>query len=147
VDFQFDSTRDGRVFKIASMVDEHSRVSLLDITNAPSPARPDRRDRPRRTCRGLPKVIRADNGPELVPSVAEYCALHRAGQPWLNGYAESPNNRCRDERLNQHEFDDLISQDPDCYSHPTSMPNARHPPTSPNRWTTQGVLPKCLRGH
>lgn len=30
------------------------------------------------------------------------------GQPWLNGYVESFNNRCRDECLNLHEFDDLI---------------------------------------
>ena len=32
IDFQHDSTADGRGFKIASMVDEHTRESLLDVT-------------------------------------------------------------------------------------------------------------------
>ena len=31
IDFQFDSTVGGKVIKIASMVDEHSRESLLDL--------------------------------------------------------------------------------------------------------------------
>jgi hypothetical protein len=29
IDFQFDSTVDGKAIKIASMIDEHTRVSLL----------------------------------------------------------------------------------------------------------------------
>ena len=32
IDFQHDSTHDGRGFKIASMIDEHTLESLLDIT-------------------------------------------------------------------------------------------------------------------
>ena len=31
IDFQFDSTIDGKAIKIASMIDEHTRVSLLNI--------------------------------------------------------------------------------------------------------------------
>lgn len=31
IDFQYDVTRDGRPFKVASMVDEFTRESLLDI--------------------------------------------------------------------------------------------------------------------
>src|SRR4051794_24589899 len=31
IDFQFDSTIDGKAIKIASMVDEHTRESLLDL--------------------------------------------------------------------------------------------------------------------
>ncbi|WP_155404324.1 hypothetical protein [Rhodococcus erythropolis] len=31
IDFQFDSPPDGRKFKIASMVDEHTRQSVLNI--------------------------------------------------------------------------------------------------------------------
>ena len=31
IDFQFDSTIDGKAIKIASMIDEHTRVSLLDM--------------------------------------------------------------------------------------------------------------------
>ena len=31
IDFQFDSTIDGKAVKIASMIDEHTRVSLLHL--------------------------------------------------------------------------------------------------------------------
>ena len=31
IDFQFDSTVDGKAIKIASMIDEHTRVSLLHV--------------------------------------------------------------------------------------------------------------------
>jgi len=38
IDFQFDSTTDGKAIKIASMIDEHSRMSLLHMWwNARSP--------------------------------------------------------------------------------------------------------------
>ena len=37
VDFQFDSTTDGKAIKIASMVDEHSRESLLHVVSVRSP--------------------------------------------------------------------------------------------------------------
>jgi hypothetical protein len=30
IDFQFDSTTDGKAIKIASMIDEHTRLSLLN---------------------------------------------------------------------------------------------------------------------
>ncbi|GAB40583.1 IS3 family transposase, partial [Gordonia sputi] len=33
LDFQFDSTVDGKTIKIASMVDEHTRMSLLNIVD------------------------------------------------------------------------------------------------------------------
>jgi hypothetical protein len=38
LDFQFDSTNDGRKVKIASMVDEHTRLSLLNIVDRSIPA-------------------------------------------------------------------------------------------------------------
>ena len=31
IDFQFDSTIDGKAIKIASMIDEHTRCSLLQL--------------------------------------------------------------------------------------------------------------------
>jgi putative transposase len=33
IDFQFDSTVDGKAIKIASMVDEHPRISLLHVVS------------------------------------------------------------------------------------------------------------------
>ncbi|MCD2158304.1 integrase core domain-containing protein [Rhodococcus cerastii] len=38
IDFQFDSTTDGRKFKIASMVDEHTRQSVLNMVERSIPA-------------------------------------------------------------------------------------------------------------
>jgi putative transposase len=115
-DFQFDSTRDGRMFKVASMVDEHTRESLMDITDRSITGEDFVAELDSIIAdRGAPEVIRLDNGPELVSqALRAYCAdrigLHYIppGQPWRNGYAESFNNRCRDECLNLHEFDDLI---------------------------------------
>ena len=116
IDFQFDSTRDGRMFKIASMVDEHTRESLLDIT-ARSITGQDVVNAIDAVIaqRGAPLVIRADNGPELVcAAIKDYCMGRignhyiAPGQPWRNGYVESFNNRCRDECLNLNEVDDLI---------------------------------------
>jgi hypothetical protein len=37
IDFQFDSTTDGKAIKTASMIDEHTRCSLLNISSARSP--------------------------------------------------------------------------------------------------------------
>lgn len=114
-DFQYDSTCDGRMFKIASMVDEHTRESLMDLT-ARSITGDDFVTELDRIIsqRGAPKVLRLDNGPELVSqAVRNYCAdkigLHYIppGQPWRNGYAESFNNRCRDECLNLNQFDTI----------------------------------------
>ncbi|WP_425296698.1 hypothetical protein [Nocardia abscessus] len=45
MDFQFDSTVDGRAVKIASMIDEHTRESLLHLvercTGVRHPGRPE----------------------------------------------------------------------------------------------------------
>lgn len=116
IDFQFDSTRDGRMFKIASMVDEHTRESLLDVTERSITAEHLVGELDRIiAARGLPQVLRVDNGPEFISTaLAQFCrnrvgiAFIPPGQPWRNGYVESFNNRCRDECLNINEFDDLI---------------------------------------
>lgn len=67
LDFQFDSTVDGKTVKIASMVDEHTRMSLLNIV--------DRSITADRLIEGLekafamwggpPLVLRMDNGPSV----------------------------------------------------------------------------------
>ncbi|NQU36175.1 MAG: transposase, partial [Actinobacteria bacterium] len=97
VDFQPDSTRDGRMFKIASMVDEHTRESLLDITERSITA--ERLVNELETIIaiwGLPKVLRADNGPQFISTaLADSCrnrigiAFIAPGHPWRNGYVES----------------------------------------------------------
>jgi putative transposase len=108
VDFQFDSTTDGRPVKIASIVDEHTRECLggLVARNITADTLIDELDRIA-TTRGYPQVLRSDSGPELAcVTMADWAAERTGlafippGQPWRNGYIESFNGRLRDECLN-----------------------------------------------
>ena len=116
VDFHHDSTADGIRFKISSMVDEHTRESLLDIT-----ARSITGDNLVRGLklviaeRGLPVLIRCDNGPELVSEALRgFCEEQSGiryippGEPWRNGFIELFNNRVRDECLNMSQWITLL---------------------------------------
>ncbi len=67
VDFQFDSTTDGRPVKIVSIVDEHTRECLgglveRSVTSEHLITELDRLA----AARGYPAVLRCDNGPELA---------------------------------------------------------------------------------
>lgn len=117
LDFQFDSTTDGKAVKIASMIDEHTRLSLLNIVERSIPA-----------CRlvqeleaafavrgGPPKVLRMDNGPEFISAALQrFCAgkvgmsFIPPGMPWNNGHIESFNNRLRKECLNRNHWTNLL---------------------------------------
>ncbi len=116
IDFQYDSLYDGRRFKIASMVDEHTRESLLDIC-AWSITGQDLVDALTDVIavRGLPVAIRCDNGPELVSeALREFCEGHinigyiPPGEPWRNAFIESFNNRVREECLNTNQWLSLL---------------------------------------
>ena len=77
LDFQFDSTIDGKAIKIASMLDEHTRESLLNIVERSITA--DRLIEQLHTCfaaaSGPPLVLRMDNGPELISQALQsFCA-------------------------------------------------------------------------
>ncbi len=89
VDFQFDSTTDGRPIKIVSIVDEHTRECLggmveRSITGEHLIGELDRLATERGT---LPAVLRCDNGPELACSAmadwsaGHWPALHPARRP------------------------------------------------------------------
>jgi putative transposase len=117
VDFQFDTTTDGRLFKILNIVDEHTRealachvarsidadatVNVLDTIAAG---------------RGYPEFIRCDNGPELTAhAIRDWCRASGAGTvyidpgaPWQNPWVESFNARMRDELLAVEQFDSLL---------------------------------------
>jgi putative transposase len=112
VDFQFDSTTDGRPVKIVSIVDEHTRECLgglvaRSITSENLITELDRLA----AGRGDPAGLRGDNGPELACHAMAGWAGERTGlwfippgQPWRNGYIESFNGRLRDECLNINLF-------------------------------------------
>lgn len=108
VDFQFDSTTDGRPVKIVSIVDEHTRECLGGLVerSITGDRLIDELDR-LAADRGYPAVVRCDNGPELACTAMADWAGERVGlafippgEPWRNGYIESFNGRLRDECLN-----------------------------------------------
>ncbi len=77
IDFQFDSTIDGKAVKIVSMLDEHTRESLLNIVERSITA--DRLIAELEKCfaaAGSPPLVpRMDNGPELISQALQsFCA-------------------------------------------------------------------------
>ena len=117
LDFQFDSTIDGKTIKIASMVDEHTRESLLDLVERSITAERlvAELDRVFAAAGGPPRVLRMDNGPELISQALQSFCEGKVGlfyippgAPWDNGYIESFNNRLRKECLNRNHWNTLF---------------------------------------
>jgi len=117
LDFQFDSTVDGKSVKIASMIDDHTRESLLNIVERSITAA--RLTRELEACftaaGGPPRVLRMDNGPEFISQALQSFCAGRVGlsyippgTPWNNGYIESFNNRLRRECLNRNHWTNLL---------------------------------------
>lgn len=117
LDFQFDSTVDGRAVKIASMIDEHTRESLLHLVERSITAeRLVAELQEVFTARGgPPKVLRMDNGPEMISAALQQFCADRVGivyippgTPWNNGHIESFNRRLRSECLNRNHWTSLL---------------------------------------
>lgn len=117
LDFQFDSTVDGKAVKIASMIDEHTRESLLNIVERSITGERLVADLERcfAAAGGPPVVLRMDNGPELISQALQsFCAgkvglsYIPPGTPWNNGHIESFNNRLRRECLNRNHWTNLL---------------------------------------
>ncbi|MCV7144651.1 IS3 family transposase [Mycobacterium riyadhense] len=117
IDFQFDSTTDGKAIKIASMIDEHTRESLLNIVERSITAERlvAELEMAFTVAGGPPKVLRMDNGPELVSQALQRFCENKTGLvyippgcPWVNGYIESFNNRLRKECLNRNHWNTLF---------------------------------------
>ena len=113
IDFQFDSTVDGKAIKIASMVDEHTRVSLLNLVDRSITGEDlvDELEKVFAAAGGPPKVLRMDNGPEFISqALHQFCggklgmSYIPPGTPWNNGHIESFNNRLRKECLNRNHW-------------------------------------------
>jgi transposase InsO family protein len=117
IDFQFDSTVDGKAIKIASMIDEHTRVSLLNIVERSITADHlvEELKKVFAAASGPPKVLRMDNGPEFISqALQQFCdgktdmSYIPPGTPWNNGHIESFNNRLRKECLNRNHWNTLF---------------------------------------
>jgi Integrase core domain len=117
MDFQFDTTVDGRTIKLLNIVNEYTRECPVIVVERSIDA-----DRVVATLdrlaiqRGAPAFVRFDNGPELiVHAVADWCQFNGvatvfidSGAPWQNAWIESFNGRLRDELLNGWHFDSLL---------------------------------------
>lgn len=112
-DFVSDQTEDGRKLRLLTVLDEFTRESLAIEVARSMPAGDvisvlDYLF----MLRGVPKLIRSDNGPEFIAhSITRWLydqgieAIHIApGSPWENGYIESFNGKFRDEVLNRELF-------------------------------------------
>jgi len=114
IDFQHDTTADGRALRLVNVVDEFTREALVmhaersisaDQTVAQLEALVARRGR-------APRFLRCDNGPELTShALRDWCrfsgtqtAFIQPGAPWQNPFVESFHARARDELLNTEQF-------------------------------------------
>jgi putative transposase len=108
LDFVTDVLADGRRFRMLTVVDNFTREALVIDLDFSMPAR-------RVTAalnqviaeRGVPKMLRTDNGPEFTSRHFDHWAhanrinldFIQPGRPMQNGYIESFNGRLRDECL------------------------------------------------
>ena len=113
IDFMSDSLWDGRKFRVLNVVDDYNRQMLAMEADFSLPAlRVIRVLEYLKEFRGLPKMIRVDNGPEFIShQLDEWCRKHnifllyiQPGKPMQNGYIERCNGSVRKELLNANVF-------------------------------------------
>jgi len=112
-DFVTAWTHDGRVLRLLTLIDEHTRECLAILVA--------RRIGAQEVIellaevmlvRGIPEYIRSDNGPEFTAKalrewlqrIGANTLYIEPGSPWENGYCESFNGTLRDEVLNGEIF-------------------------------------------
>ncbi len=117
MDVQFDSTIDGKAIKIASMIDEHTRESLLNLAERSITAERlvAELEAVFASTGSPPQVLRMDNGPESVFQALQQVCDGRVGMshippgtPRLSGHIESFNNRLRRQCLNRNHWNTLF---------------------------------------
>jgi len=115
-DFVHDRTKDGRAFRMLTVIDEYSKECLA-ITTKRKLKSGDVLETLENLFidHGMPDHIRSDNGAEFT-AIAVRDWLEKMGvkptyiepgSPWENGYNESFNGKLRDELLNRELFDTL----------------------------------------
>lgn len=116
MDFLFDELASGRRVKTLTVVDDCSKEVVQIVADTSIPALYVTRVLDQvKAERGLPKMIRTDNGPEFAGRTMHDWAARNGvelrfiqpGKPVQNAYIESFNSRFRDECLSQHWFASL----------------------------------------
>jgi transposase InsO family protein len=116
-DFVQARTRDGRAFRMLTIIDEFTRECLaIDVARRLNADDVLERLADLFARRGVPEHIRSDNGPEFTAkAVREWLGrvgvttlYIEPGSPWENGYIESFNGKLTDELLACEVFDTLL---------------------------------------
>jgi putative transposase len=116
IDFVSDSLEHGRRLKCLTIVDHYTKEAIdIPVNHGISGEHVTRVLDRVGQFRGLPQVIRTDQGPEFTGNALDRWAyrnrviprLIRAGKPTQNAYVESFNGWFRDECLNEHRIRSL----------------------------------------
>lgn len=113
IDFMNDSLWDGRRFRLLNIIDDFNREVLAIESDISLPTvRLIRVLEYLKEFRGLPKMIRMDNGPEFISHKLDIWAKEnkidlifiQPGKPMQNGFIERCNGNIRRELLNAYVF-------------------------------------------
>ena len=116
IDYMSDSLWNGRTFRLLNIIDDFNREVLHIEADTSLPAsRLIRTLQQLMEIRGLPKMIRVDNGPEFISyQLDEWCKKKKItlvfiqpGKPMQNGYVERFNGSMRKELLDAYIFTSL----------------------------------------
>jgi putative transposase len=116
IDFMSDSLWDGRKIRLLNVIDDCNREVLWIETDTSLPTeRVIRVLEALKDLRGLPQMIRVDNGPEFISHKLDlWCKANQIklvfiqpGKPMQNGFVERCNGNIRKELLNAYVFKTL----------------------------------------
>ena len=116
MDFMQDSLWNGSKYRLLNIMDDYNRELLtVEVDTSLPSARVVRALEWIAEDRGLPKVIRVDNGPEFISNkLGQWCTKNQVGllfiqpgKPTQNAFIERLNGSLRKEVLNAYAFFDL----------------------------------------